>query len=188
MDTVQSQENIEISGEFHKRISDTNRDFAHYWFEHTLWHWDFWLSLALAVLPWLLWIMFRRRESQARLLLAGFTMLIISSWLDFLGIIAGSWFYTGKLLPTIPSYVPWDFCLLPVTVMFVLQIKPRGLPWLKGIVFAVLTAFGGETLFQWLGFYVPLHWNQLYSLPIYVALYLICHRIANMSTFDPLTG
>ncbi|WP_425466189.1 CBO0543 family protein [Paenibacillus methanolicus] len=75
---------------------------------------------------------------RGQLLLASFTALIISSWLDFNGVILGLWYYTGLAIPTIPSYVPWDFCLLPVLIMFLIQVKPQLSAYWKAAIFRSL--------------------------------------------------
>ncbi|WP_423798063.1 hypothetical protein [Neobacillus sp. SAB-20_R2A] len=96
-----SKDEINNSEEFYERIHQVQVDYFYYWKEHTLWHKEFWLSLALAIIPWLIWFLIRKRGSEARLLLAGAFGIIVASWLDFLGIIFGLWHYSGRLLPTI---------------------------------------------------------------------------------------
>ncbi|WJH37204.1 hypothetical protein N6H14_17085 [Paenibacillus sp. CC-CFT747] len=112
--------------------------------------------------------------------------LIISSWFDFIGVEYGLWYYTGLAIPTIPSYVPWDFCLIPVMIMFFIQIKPDASPLLKAVIFAGISAFAGEAFFQWLGFYQPLHWRSWWSFFIYILLYGVCHMITRLRTFEKL--
>lgn len=75
-----------------------------------------------------------------------------SSWLDFLGVQYGKWYYTGKVLPSIPSYVPWDWVILPVLVMTLIQFKPQISPILKVIIYAGVSTFIGEPLFLWVRF------------------------------------
>ncbi|MFS0671630.1 CBO0543 family protein [Ornithinibacillus sp. 179-J 7C1 HS] len=188
MKPLLDEEKIEGTKEFYMKIHNVEMEYLEYWKENTLWHWEYWLSVFLTLFPWVLWIMFRKRGSEARLLLAGSIVIIISSWLDFLGVILGLWHYTGKALPTIPTYVPWDITLLPVTIMFWLQYKPDANPFLKAIIFAGMTAFIGEPLFKWLGLYATDHWKAIYSFPIYIVIYLIVYRISIAKTFEPLAA
>ncbi|UNJ81252.1 hypothetical protein (plasmid) [Metabacillus dongyingensis] len=106
--------------------------------------------------------------------------------LDFLGVAFGKWYYTGKVIPTIPSYIPWDFVLIPVFVMFLIQFKPHWSPILKGILFAGVSSFVGEPFFKWLGFYVELEWSPFYSFPIYIVIYLISSRLSKVKSFQPI--
>lgn len=186
MPSLQDPQKMEQVGQFYRRVTDANKDFIQYWQSHTFLHWDWWTSLALTIIPWLLWIRYRHKSSTARLLYAGFFVIIVSSWLDFVGITLGLWFYTGKLVPTMPSYMPWDVSLLPVGVMLLIQAKPRWSPLLKGLIFASLCAFVGEPIFMWLGFYVTIHWEIWYSFPIYLIIYLLADRLSRGRSFDPL--
>ena len=161
-------------------------DYFWYWTEHTLFHWDFWLSWFFAILPWILWYRYHKKENRGRQLLGGFLALIISSWLDFIGVSTGLWYYTGLTIPTIPSYVPWDFCIIPVFVMFLLEFKPEASVYWKAAIFAGVSSFVGEPLFLWLGFYIALYWNLLLSVPIYFLLFLLCYRISRIPVKDPI--
>lgn len=180
------QGKIQQTEEFFKRIYEVEKDYLFYWKEHTLWNWDFWLSFSLAIIPWVVWFIVRKRGSEARLLLAGCFAIIISSWFDFLGLVFGLWHYTGRLLPTIPTYLPWDFSLIPVTMMLWIQYRPRTHPLLKAVIYSALTTFIGEPLFEWIGLYTPLRWSVYYSFPIYLIIYLVAYRISNANSFEPL--
>lgn len=168
---------------YYDHIAEVHKDYFEYWLDHTLWSWDFWLSVALAILPWLLWILVRKKESQGRLLHAGMFVIIIVSWLDFIGVVFGAWSYTGKVIPTIPSYIPWDFCLLPVSIMLALQFKPNIKPWIKGLIYAGLTAFVGEPIMTWLGLYMEQNWSMIYSFPVYFLIYLAADRVSKTNSF-----
>ncbi|WP_088087640.1 CBO0543 family protein [Bacillus sp. OV166] len=120
------------------------------------------------------------------MLLAGGFTLCIASWFDFLGLVFGSWHYSGRVLPTIPSFFPWDFSLIPVTIMLWLQFKPTINPFIKAVIYSVLTSFIGEPLFEWIGLYTMLKWNVFYSFLIWIVIYLIAYRISKVKAFDPL--
>ncbi|MFY0762235.1 CBO0543 family protein [Metabacillus dongyingensis] len=186
MKTIQSPEKIKVMRELQKKVTEANEEYLDFWLKNTLFHWDFFLSLFFTIIPLLIWIKFRKKESTARLLFAGFFVMIVSSFLDFLGVAFGKWYYTGKVIPTIPSYIPWDFVLIPVFVMFLIQFKPHWSPILKGILFAGVSSFVGEPFFKWLGFYVELEWSSFYSFPIYIVIYLISSRLSKVKSFQPI--
>lgn len=73
--------------------------------------------------------------------------MLISSWLDYVGVTLGLWRYYNKLIPLMPDYIAWDFAHMPVTIMFFLQIKPQVNPIIKGLIFAGMTAFIARTNF-----------------------------------------
>lgn len=181
-----NKEEIISSDKFFERIHQVEVDYVSYWKVHTLWHWEFWLSVALSIIPWIVWIILRKRGSEARLLLAGSFGLSVASWLDFLGLVFGFWHYSGRVLPTIPTFLPWDFTLIPVSLMLWLQFRPTLNPFLKAVIYSALTSFVGEPFFEWLGLYTIVKWSVVYSFPIYIFIYLIAYRISNAKSFEPL--
>lgn len=170
----------------YKLMDQGNRKFLEVWLEHMLWTWQFWLCVTLTTLPWVLWFMVRQRESADRLLYAGFLVLIIAAWLDFAGVTLGLWRYNIEVLPVIPSFVPWDFSVIPVTTMLFLQVRPGVSPWFKAALFAALGAFVVEPLFVLLGIYQPVRWEHIYSFPIYGVVYLLAHRVSRWDSFAPI--
>ncbi|GFZ96979.1 hypothetical protein GCM10008018_49190 [Paenibacillus marchantiophytorum] len=184
--SLQGEEKIRKAGEFFKKIADLNKEYLTYWYHHTFLHWDFILSWVLAIAPWIFWVKYRKKDSTGRLLFVGFFAIIFSSWLDFLGSEMGLWYYTGVAIPTIPSYVPWDFSLFPVAVMVLLQMKPSWSPYLKAAIYSTLCSFVAEPIFRWLGYYVLVHWAYWWSFPIYFLMYILCEKISKTKTFSKL--
>jgi hypothetical protein len=175
---------IMTTDKFYEEIHQINIEYYEFWKKNTLWHWEFYLSIILAVIPWVIWFFYRKKGSEGRLLLVGSFVLIITSWLDFLGVTLGIWHYSGKFIPTIPSYLPWDFCLLPVITMLFIQFKPNMQPFLKAIIYGALIAFIGEPLMEWVGLYTSGKWHNYYSFPIYIIIYLISFKISKINTFN----
>jgi len=167
-------------------ISQANDVMISLWLKHTLFDWHWWFGLFLTVLPWVIWIIFRRKESSDRLLYVGFFVMVISSWLDVIGILFGLWDYYDNVVPFSPAFIPWDFSLLPVAVMFFLQIKPKVNPLLKAAVFSAISSFVIEPFFVMTGIYNPKHWKHIYSFPIIIVIYLISDYISKRSHFEKL--
>lgn len=155
-----------------------------FWLENVLFTWQWWLGVSLTVVPWIVWILFRKKESTYRLLAAGFLAIIISTWLDFVGITLGLWHYNYDVLPLLPSYLPWDFTVFPVLIMFMIQYKPKINPYIKAFIFAGGSAFIGEPIFKWLHTYDPEHWKYIYSFPFLFAIYLASHFVSTRGEFD----
>jgi hypothetical protein len=143
-----------------------------------------WLGVLLGTIPWLLWWKFHNKSNTGDLLRAGFFMATISLVLDSIGIQLGLWIYPYDVVPFIPGYIPWDLTLLPITVMFIIEIKPQLSPIKKAIIFSFLTAFIGEPIFDFIKIYEPIHWNSLYSFPIYILLFLISNKLAKSNKFN----
>ena len=156
------------------------------WLEHILFSWRWWVTLILTIVPWIIWIIYRKKDSTYRLLFAGAVTMIITSYFDFIGSCYKLWYYDSKLIPLIPSYMPWDFTLFPVSVMFLLQIKPNVNRFIKALIFSTFCAFIFENLFKWAGFYFEVSWNSFYSFPIYFVIYLIADLFTRKNDFKKL--
>lgn len=164
---------------------DANKGYFYLWKSHVLFVWQWWLQLALTIVPIALWIVLRKRDSTARLLYVGFFVMLVTSWMDFVGSSFGLWYYPIKLIPTIPPFFPWETCIT-VTILLLLQYKPAFSPWLKAFGFGLADTFVGEPMAKWMGLYIPLHWRYIYSLPIYIAIYLTAHYLARSNSFEKL--
>jgi hypothetical protein len=167
-------------------ITQSNNDMISLWLKYTFLTWQWSLGVCLATIPWVLWLIFRRKESTNRLLFAGLIVIIISSWLDFMGILFGLWSYYYNIVPFSPAFFPWDFTLLPVIVMSLLQIKPKISPIIKAIGLSVFSSFMAEPFFVWIGIYNPKHWKYIYSFLIIIGIYLACDWFSKRSQFEKL--
>lgn len=180
--------NIEEKMKQAYKMSDKANDLIlEVWLTHVLFSWQWWLQLFLTIIPWVAWILLRKKDSTQRLLHAGFFVMIISSALDTYGVALGLWRYKWELIPFIPSYVPWDYTLIPIAVMISIQYNPFNLNrYTKAIIFAFLASFLVEPIFVKLGLYELIHWKHIYSFPIVVAIYLIADYLSRTTTFSRL--
>jgi hypothetical protein len=143
------------------------------WAEKMVFAWHWWLDVALAVLPWIVWFIVRDRKNAHNLFYAGLFSMLMATVLDMAGVSQSGWNYNTLLLPYFPEYLPWDLTVMPVTAMLFIQFFPRINPWIKGAVFGVIAAYVVEPIFIWLGLYEPSGWEHHYSLPIYFAIFMI---------------
>ncbi|WP_085521659.1 CBO0543 family protein [Tuberibacillus sp. Marseille-P3662] len=186
MEPIINKGAVQFVDRYYQRFHQLQADMLDYWIDHTLFHWDFWISVILTIFPWIVWFWVCDKQNFGRILFAGCLVIIIASYMDFLGTALGLWYYAGKALPTIPAYVPWDISLIPIFVMLLLQFKPHLNPWLKGVFFGVVSGVVAEVIFKLLGFYVSKGWHMWYSVPIYVLIYLIAHWMAEKCRFGPI--
>lgn len=157
------------------------------WKEHVIFTGHWWAGICLTIIPWILWVLFRKKESKDRMLFVGFFLMVISTFLDFLGTKMGLWFYYFDVIPFIPAFMPWDISLIPVFVMSLIEFKPKVNPYLKGLFFGIITSFVAEPLFVFFGLYQPVKWNHWYSFPIFILFYLMAHFLSirqNFKKFD----
>ncbi|TYP73163.1 CBO0543 family protein [Paenibacillus methanolicus] len=157
------------------------------WSEQVVFSNLWWMGAALSIIPWVIWIFYRKKSSTDRLLYVGFFASIIAVALDLVGDQLGFWNYRFNVIPVVPTYLPWDFTLMPVTIMWLIQFKPSVSPYLKAAVFALLTSYVAEPFFQWLLVYNPVNWKFTYSVPIQFVLYLTAHYMSKRNEFDKIS-
>jgi len=63
---MEKEEKIKKAGELFQEIHQVEVDYYKLWRHETLFHWDWWVGLLLTILPWMVWIMFRKKESTDR--------------------------------------------------------------------------------------------------------------------------
>ncbi|WP_102029064.1 CBO0543 family protein [Salirhabdus sp. Marseille-P4669] len=181
---MEKQEKAERVGQLFEEFHHLHEEYGRFWLNETFLRWDWWVSVILAVGPWIFWSYYRKKKSTHRLLYAGVAVMLISLCLDYIGTALGLWYYTGKETPSFPAWLPFNFCMLPVCIMFLIQTKPHIAAWKKGIFFGALTAYLGEPLFVWAGYYVLNDWRYTYSLPIYALIFIFANWLARRQSFS----
>lgn len=170
----------------YEQLFQTHIDFYHLWVNSILFTWRWWIAVALIVLPWTIWILVRKKESTDRLLYVGSFVMVFSSSLDTIGIALNLWFYPINVFPLMPEFIPFDICALPVATMLTIQYFPNVNPYIKAIVYSLVSSFMFEPLNKWLGLYSQIHWKDYYSIPIMIFIYLVSNYIASKNRFAKL--
>lgn len=141
-----------------------------HWRQHELFTYQWWALLAVLIIPWLIWLRLVDRKRTAIILSFGFFIMFAVIAMDIFGMVYKLWLYPIKLVPLIPHIIPIDWSLLPVVHMLVYQYFPRWKEFIIAeIVAAALLAFVGEPFAEWIGIYHILHWQHIWSFPIYAA-------------------
>ncbi|AYA75643.1 hypothetical protein DOE78_09390 [Bacillus sp. Y1] len=155
--------------------------------EEFFYTWQWWLGVALFIIPWVVWFSLRKKDSTGRLLLGGLMTIILSLTIDLAALSLGLWSYPMVIIPLAPFlFLPYHFSLAPVAVMFALQIKPNMNPLLKGVIFSSIAAFGGMNLFDAIDFYNPKNWSTLYDFIIFLTLYFTAYRLTKIESYNKL--
>ncbi|WP_102345929.1 CBO0543 family protein [Bacillus sp. Marseille-P3661] len=143
-----------------------------------------WLGICLGIIPWYIWWKFHNKSYTGDLIRSGLFMALIALLMDSIGVQLGLWIYPYDVFPFIPGDTPWDLTLLPVSTMFFIEIRPKWSPIKKAIIYALLVSLIGEPLAMFFKVYQPLHWNSIYSFPIYILLFYICNKFARSNKFN----
>lgn len=176
--------------EMHKGLDIINHGYRirmEIWEQEILFSWRWWFGVGITLFAWILWLFIHKRDSSDRLLYSGMFVACISIALDAIGMQLKAWHYLYPVVPVIPSYLPYDLAIMPVTVMIIIQVKPYIKPIYKAIFFALLAAFVGEPFFKWIKIYDPINWKYIYSIPFYLIIYLIADMLSRRTHFNKIT-
>jgi len=174
------------SDSLYKKLHYTHIEFFDFWKSSILFTWRWWIALGLIVLPWIIWLLVRKKESTDRLLYVGFFVMVIASALDQIGITMNLWYYPVMVFPLMPEFITFDVCVLPVATMICIQYYPKVNPYIKAVIYAVMSSFMFEPLNVSLGLYETIHWEYYYSFPIMILIYLVANYLASNDKFAKL--
>lgn len=165
---------------------ELNIEYLNLWKTAIVFSWRWWIAVGIMVVPWILWLIVRKRESTHRLLFVGSIIAILSTLIDMIGIILGFWFYPITVFPFTPSYIPFDICALPVATMLWLQFFPKWNLFLKASIYAA-----GGALFDFICDSICLtiqkdSWSRIYTVIILFLIYLLGYWISKRNKFDPV--
>lgn len=114
-----------------------------YWFQ-SYQHWvskEF-LSLAwffnifFLLLLYVLWIKLVDKKRLRDLLLFGSLIAVAATFIDIVAVTTGLWEYKVRLFPISPAPFPFDFTVIPIFYMFVLQYTSSWRSYLIGSLLA----------------------------------------------------
>ncbi|MFD2970589.1 hypothetical protein [Peribacillus deserti] len=74
------------------------------WEQEVLFTWQWWLGIGLTIIPWIIWLIYRKKDSSGRLLYSGTFVALLSVTLDNIGVQLSLWNYLKA--PAIPAYFP----------------------------------------------------------------------------------
>lgn len=154
------------------------------WLETDLFTWQWWLVLAILLIPWIIFCRIVNRKQLPKLLLYGTFLMLLTITLDLTGFEIGLWYYPIKLLPVGPLTAYIDISPLPVIYMLEYQYFPR---WKNFIMISIGTGFVFSFCFEpimiALGLYIPIRWEYYYGLPVYILMPILI-RLAVEKIFN----
>ena len=104
------------------RYSEATAAWEEYWRDHSYYDtWQFWVLLALLILPLVVLIFRLDREKAFRLGFYGFAVHVLAIYIDLYATTHDWWAYPFKVFPFPPSSFSLDASLIPVSYMLVYQ-------------------------------------------------------------------
>ncbi|MCR2803564.1 CBO0543 family protein [Paenibacillus soyae] len=177
-------EGLEKVSEANEQIVEANGIVADVIMNAFLFTWQWWLGVALIVVPWFIWFVIRDRQSTGRLLSAGLFVMIFSAVLDTIGIESGLWSYPIKVIPSPTLSFSFRLSVLPVLAMLFIQIKPHLNPFVKAVVYGIIAAYVGLPLLTLIDMYKKINWAYTYSFLILTGMYLAAYGLYNLNSFE----
>ncbi|XJZ29016.1 CBO0543 family protein [Bacillota bacterium Lsc_1132] len=141
------------------------------WLENEFLTWEWWLLLFFFVVPWIVWIITKKRKWLVESILFGVIAMVITILLDTVGLQFTYWEYPIEFLPVIPRAFPFDVSMVPVAYMLLFQYART---WKSFIIAQIIMAFAyafiGEPFCEWIDLVRYIKWNYLYSFFYYILL------------------
>jgi hypothetical protein len=167
-----------------QKITEANQLIVEAVTEAFMFTWQWWIALAMIVVPWITWGILRKRESSARIFSAGLLVMVLSEILDTFGVSFGKWAYPIKVIPVATINFSYRLSFLPVFVMLLLQFKPRFNPFIKAIFFGTFGAYVGMPILAMIDLYKKIDWAYTYSFFILTSFYLLAHWFSQLDSFE----
>jgi hypothetical protein len=161
------------------KVEKINQELVQIWVSKIIFSWRWWVELFLSVLPWIIWFKVHDKSKTGRQILVALEVIIITSFLDIVGMLFGLWHYDWNVFPFIPVFIPWNWTLFPVFIILLIQFRPKINAFYKAIVFSFFCSYIFEPIFEMLGMYHKLRWKSWYSFIIYILIYLFSSYIYN---------
>jgi hypothetical protein len=144
-----------------------------YWMDHVFLSWQWWLLVALLILPWIVWWKVIDKSRLLELFLVAFFVFLIAFIFDEMGTEIGLWEYRYRTTPFMHVFIPYNFTVLPVTYSLMYQRFSTWKSYIKGfVVLSFLFSFVAEPTLEWINIYEPYEWEHIYSFPGYIILAL----------------
>ncbi len=167
MSKFPSYDEVQKAREILKNVS-----FEH-WVKEDLFSFNWWLLVSSAILPYFIWWRLVDKDRFFEILVFGLTCGMVACFLDVLGVGLMLWGYPDKLFHFIPSLIPADFVVIPVSGMLIYQYFRTWKSFsAAAIILAAIFAFIIEPLFSFLNIFVMIHWKHTYSFIGFILLFL----------------
>lgn len=93
-------------------------------------------NIAFLLLFYIVWIKLVDKRRLRDLLLFGSFMAVVATFIDIVAVTMGLWEYKVRLFPISPAPFPFDFTVIPILYMLVLQYTSTWRSYLTGSLLA----------------------------------------------------
>ena len=149
------------------------------WMNEVVFAWQWWLLIAVLIIPWLIWWKYVDRTRLLEISIVGLVIAIFASYLDSVLTRLGLWYYNYTTVPFWACCIPADITVLPIVYMFVYQFFRSAKGFLIAmIILSGFLSFAGEHFLELVHIYKTYGWEHHYSFPIYIAIGFMARWVA----------
>lgn len=139
------------------------------WLVYDFLTWQWWMLVVFLVVPWIIWYLLVKRDTLMEAFLFGTITMIITKFLDVVGLQFSFWEYPIELIPVIPRGFPFDISMVPVAYMLLFQYFKTWKTFIVAqIIMAAMFAFIGEPFSEWAQLVYYIKWNYFFSFLYYI--------------------
>lgn len=162
----------------HEKAKLMELTFDH-WLLYDLFSIKWWFLFIATVVPYFIWWRFVNKTRFFEIFSYGLLCACISFTLDLIGTEMLLWGYYDTLLPWIPTLVPADLVIIPITAMFMYQFFPKWKTFILATVgWAFMFSYVIEPLFMAVNmFKLGANWKHTYSFIGFIVLGLFLKTI-----------
>jgi len=113
---------FELIEKIRKAEVQQSERWVNYWNDYSNFHtWQFWVVLAMLIIPLIALLLFIDRRKIFQLGFYGYGVHIFFAFTDVIGVSRGWWIYPYKLLPGLPANFALDASFVPVSYILLYQ-------------------------------------------------------------------
>jgi hypothetical protein len=133
------------------------------WLTREVFTFPWFFNIAFLLLLYIIWIKLVNKKRLRELLLFGSLFSVASVLIDTIAVTIGLWEYKISIFPLSPAPFPFDYTVLPIFFMLVLQYSYTWRGYLIGtIVASGVFTFIVEPIYLWLGIKHFYKFNLIY--------------------------
>jgi hypothetical protein len=172
-DSLQWKEIVQLRQELHNK-------YIVYWLNRNLFTLVWWLMFILFVSLWFIWWKLVNKAKLLEIVTFGAIVGVIASTIDTIGCESVLWGYPNDLIPLIVPLIVTDYCLIPISYMFLYQYF---VDWksffIASIVLSALYVCVAEPIAVKLDIFQLNNWQHVYDFPLYILLALSLKWVIN---------
>jgi hypothetical protein len=164
-----------------------NEKLVQLWIDEIFLSYSWWISILFFIIPWIVWMLVRKRESSFRLFYFGLVLIFLNTTLESIGNPYGWWNFT-PLIPYLNSfYLPTSMSSVPVLAMLIRQFCKKWSPIKQAVIYSIIISFITKPFLSWTQVYFQdPKWEYYYFLPIYFFFYLIAYYMSTRNQYSTL--